>query len=82
MLLVNKSLNGYINIAPSSLGLELSHSSSRRGGFRLTISSLIRSDGRQFLLQGTPRMGPDSCIKCVSVASFKSAFRKYFKIYI
>ena len=35
ILLVYKSLNGNMNITPSSLGLELSHISSRKGGFRL-----------------------------------------------
>ena len=35
MLLVYKLLNSYMNITPSSPGHELSHTSSRRGSFRL-----------------------------------------------
>ena len=69
MLLVYKSLNGYMNITSSSFGLELSHTSTRGGG--LVENFCFRATQERDSL-------PDSCIKCVSIAGFKSAFRKYF----
>ena len=83
MLLVYKSLNDYKNIISSSLGLELFQTSSRRGGFSLNhLKPKSEAMADNFCFCPKEWMWdslPDSCIKCVSIAGFKSAFRKHFK---
>ena len=82
MLLVYKSLNGYTYIAPSSLGLELSNISSRRSGFRLNhLKPKSEAMVGNFCFRAPREWNsiPGNCNKCVSIAGFKSAFRKYFK---
>ena len=69
-----------MNVTPSSLGLELSHTSLRRGGFRLNhLKPKLEAMADNFCFMALREWDslPNSCIKCISVAGFKSIFRKH-----